>query len=126
MFKGKAQLQYHTAWVVAKCDDELVNYYRWWFLRKYHVNLMRPKFGAHISIIRGEEEGIVQGSWPRNLNAEWIDFEYSNDLKIVVNYVWMPVWSPTFGDIREKCGVAREPIKGYHMTVGRVDWEILT
>lgn len=124
MFKSKAQLQYHSAWVIAKCDDELVEYYRWWFQRRYHIVLSRPKFGAHVSIIRGEEEGIEKGNWPVKLNAEWTDFEYSNDLKIVYNYVWMPVWSPYFNDVREKLGLSKNPIKPFHMTVGRTDWEI--
>ena len=125
MFQGKAQLQYHTAWIIAKTDDELVEYYRWWFKRRFHHILSRPKFGAHISIVRGEEENITQGAWEHNLSGAWIDFEYSNDLKIVYNYVWMPVWSPSFNDIREKVGLSREPIKSFHMTVGRTDYNLL-
>ena len=82
---------------------------------------MRPKFGAHVSIVRGEEEGIVKGTWPVKLNAEWVNFNYSNDLQIVYNYIWMPVWSSAFNDIRERLGLPREPIKSFHMTVGRTE-----
>ena len=82
------------------------------------------QYMGHVSIIRGEEEGIEKGNWPVKLNAEWTDFEYSNDLKIVYNYVWMPVWSPYFNDVREKLGLSKNPIKPFHMTVGRTDWEI--
>ena len=82
---------------------------------------MRPKFGAHISIVRGGDEGISQGTLERNLNGEWIDFNYSNEIELVINYVWMPVWGDALYAIRERVGVPREPVKSFHMTVGRTE-----
>ena len=120
MFQGKAQIQYHTAWIIAKCDDALVEYYRWWYFRKKHIKLMRPKYGAHISIVRGEDEGITQGTWDRNMDGPEITFNYSNDLVDVYNYVWMPVWGDDLLRIRQEVGLG-EPVKPFHMTVGRTD-----
>lgn len=118
MFEGKAKLQYHTSWVVAKCDDELVEYYRWWYYKMFYVKLMRPRMGAHISIVRGEEENITQGNWERNINGKEIKFYYSNEIKDVYNYVWMPCWGNDLDEVRKELGLG-EPIKSYHMTIGR-------
>lgn len=118
MFTGKAYIQYHTAWIIAKCDDSLVEYYRWWYDRRYHIKLMRPKYGAHISLVRGEEEGITNGGWTRNMEGPEITFNYSNDLLTVENYVWMPVWGDDLLRIRREVGLS-DPIKPFHMTVGR-------
>ena len=41
---------------------------------------MKPRFGAHISVVRGEEENITQGTWERNLNGPEITFYYSNEI----------------------------------------------
>lgn len=120
MFEGKAYLQYHTAWIIAKCDDQLVDYYRWWYYKIHHIKLMRPKFGAHISIVRGEEENITQGNWERNMNGREIKFYYSNDIVDVYNYVWMPVWGEDLDVVRKEVGLGK-PIKSYHMTVGRTE-----
>ena len=119
MIEGKAKIEYHTSWIIAKCDDELVEYYRWWFWKTKHIKLMRPKFGAHISIVRGFEEGIKQGNWEINLDGEQITFYYTPDIVEIVNYVWLPVYGDDLGMIREKVGLDREPIKPFHMTVGR-------
>lgn len=120
MFEAKAKLQYHTAWIIAKCDDGLVEYYRWWYWNKKHIKLMRPKFGAHISIVRGEEEGITNGTWERNMDGPEITFFYSNELVEVYNYVWMPVWGDDLLNARKNVGLS-DPIKPFHMTVGRTD-----
>jgi hypothetical protein len=119
VLEGKAKLEYHRAWIIAKCDDSLVDYYRWWFWKEKHVKLMKPKFGAHISIVRGEEEGIIKGNWEPNKDGGWINFSYNQDVKEVANYVWLLVYGDDLGRIREEVGLSKEPIKPFHMTVGR-------
>ena len=32
-------------WLIARCDDEIVEYYRWWVNRMHHIKLQRPLFG---------------------------------------------------------------------------------
>ena len=119
MFMSEAKVEYHTTWIIAKCDDALVDYYRWFYCKRKWIKLMRPRNGAHISLARGEDEGIMEGSWERNLDGEIIQFNYSNDLIERGNYIWMPVWGESLYNIREKVGLKREPILPFHMTVGR-------
>ena len=120
MFTGKAQVQYHTSWVIARCDDDIIEYYRWMYFKKKHIKLMRPKFGAHVSLVRGEEEGITKGTWEPNMSGEEIEFSYDGDIIDVFNYVWMKVWGDDLIKIRNKVGL-KDPIKPFHMTIGRTD-----
>ena len=120
MFTGKAYIQYHTAWIIAKADDQIVEYYRWWYYRNKYIKLMRPKHGAHISIVRGGEENITQGTWERNMNGPEITFTYSGEIIDVYNYVWMPVFGDDLLRVRKEVGLG-EPIKPFHMTIGRTE-----
>jgi len=123
MFKGQAKLEYHNSWIVANCDKDLLEYYRWWIWRKTHIWVMKPRWGAHISVVRGSEE-----NQPTSFLFEYtrknpiISFSYSNLLEHhPKGYVWMPVWGKDLEDVREECGLPREPIMPFHMTVGRSD-----
>jgi hypothetical protein len=118
MFESRAKVEYHTDWVIAACDNQLLDYYRWWVKLKTGVTLSRPKHGAHISIVRGD---IERGTWIRNMDGETITFYYKGDLEAHDNYIWLPVWGENLGEIREKTGLPREPGKPFHMTVGTVD-----
>jgi hypothetical protein len=120
MFEGKAQVQYHTAWVIAKCDDGILEFYRWLYWKRYHIKLMRPMAGAHISLVRGEEEGIIKGNWERNLEGQIITFKYAGEIVDVKNYVWMHVYGDDLYRIRRELGFS-DPIKSFHMTIGRTD-----
>ena len=119
MFTSFATIQYHTTWIIAKCDDSIVDYYRWFYWKATGLKLMRPKNGAHISIARGEDEGIMESRWKRNINGPRIEFYYSNELITKDNYIWMPVWGEQLYKVRENVGLPTQPILPFHMTVGR-------
>lgn len=118
MFESKAKVEYHSEWVIAVCDSQLLDYYRWWVKLKTGVTLSRPKHGAHISIVRGDME---TGTWTRNMDGETIKFHYKGDLECHANYIWLPVWGEDLGKVREKVGLTRVPGKPFHMTVGTVE-----
>ena len=119
MFQATAELEYHNTWLIAKCSQDTLEYYRWWIWRKTHIWVMKPKWGAHISIVRGSEEREPVTELYRlqreNLN---IQFYYNNKLEQHYNYIWMPVWGSDLNNVREECGLPREPIMPFHMTVG--------
>ena len=120
MLEGRARLEYHNSWVTAVCDQGTLEYYRWWFWKVNHIWLMRPKYGAHISVIRDRDKKDFLFSHSRqNLN---ITFSYNNLLEHHSDgYVWMPVWGKELEDVREECGLSRKPTMPFHMTVGRSD-----
>lgn len=121
MFQSRAKVEYHTRWVVASCDPQLLDYYRWWVWRKTAIWLSKPKHGAHISIVRGD---IESAEWDRNINGEEISFYYKGDLECHANYIWLPVWGDDLGRVRESVGLNKEPLKPFHMSVGTVDMRL--
>ena len=84
---------------------------------------MRPKWGAHISIIRGEEETEKKEFFFEfERKDKKVTFNYSNLLEQHPHgYVWMPCWGTDLEEVREECGLPRKPIMPFHMTVGRSD-----
>ena len=34
MYMGKAIVTHYTSWVVAYCDEGILDYYRWWYKKK--------------------------------------------------------------------------------------------
>lgn len=123
VFKGKAELEYHSSWILAKTDKEALNYYRWWVWRKTGVWVMQPRGGAHISVVRGREErdpvSFLFEHQRKNLS---ISIHYSNKIEFHnAGYVWMPCWGVGLNDVREECGLPRSPIMPFHITIGRSD-----
>lgn len=121
MFESTAKVEYHTNWVIAICDSQLLEYYRRWVWLKTGLWIHKPKHGAHISIIRGD---IETGQWERNLNGENVNFSYRGDLECHENYIWLPVWGNDLEKVREKLGFNPKPLKPFHMTVGTVDMSL--
>ena len=121
MYKGKATVKYFNNWVIANCDEELLNYYRWWIHKKTSLWLSKPKSGAHISVVRGDMEF---GNWPKRMEGERIEFNYNHNLECHSNYIWLPVWGRDLEDIRFKLGFDRKPLKPFHMSVGNVDMSL--
>jgi len=120
-FIGKGNVVYYTSWVIAFCDIEILNYYKWWYLKRNGIKLQTPRNGAHISIVRGEEENIDKGWWERNLDSkEVISFNYGPDLKAGSGYVWLDIDSQDLEKIRTKLGLDPHPPFGYHLTIGRI------
>lgn len=117
MHKGKAKVKYYTNWVIAECDEGLLDYYRWWIHKQTGIWMFKPKSGAHISIVRGDVEF---GNWVRNMDGEIIEFNYNCNLECHDNYVWLPVWGKDLEDIRFKLGLSVVPKKPFHMSVGNV------
>lgn len=117
MFESTAKVEYHTNWVIAICDNGLLEYYRRWVWLKSGLWIHKPMNGAHISLVRGD---IETGKWERNLDGETIKFNYMGNLECHENYIWLPVFGDDLGRIRENIGLSKMPKKPFHMTVGNV------
>lgn len=116
-------------WIVMNTDEEICRYYRWWVWRRYMVDLKRPSWGAHISVLRGAKPyGDKIRLWKKH-QGEKIEFEYSpevfrQDNETGPNHFWyIDVWSERLNEIREELGFkivfeGGKEIK-YHLTIGR-------
>lgn len=106
------------------CDDEIGRYYRYLYDQEhkylnggYFNKLIRPVWGSHISVIRGEKIPNFD-LWEIDKN-KIIDFEYEAGIKDNKQYFWISVSCPYLSNLREIYGLSREPRFGFHLTIGR-------
>ena len=121
---SQGRLEYHTRWVLLVCDEGVVDFYQWLYTKKTGVKIHKSKFGSHISVVRGHEEGIEEGWWERNENGPEIQFSYSNEMRWSepiegVSYVWLDVQSDGLEKVRTDLGLCAKPPFDFHLTVGR-------
>lgn len=120
-YKGTATLEYGTEWVIAICDGDIVEYYNWLLKRHRGVVVSTPRNGAHISIVRGQEEDKVTKRIFQHARVDLsIEFYYSNDIHVNSRgWCWIPVWGKVLNDIRTECLMPFEPRVPFHLTLGR-------
>jgi len=120
--EAKAKLIYYTKWIIAECDPGIVDYYLWWYKKHHHIKLMKSKHGSHVSIVRGEEEGIEKGNWDRDIESRpEITYYYSHgDLQEGRGYVWLKVHGDDFTKVRTGLGLSEVSHFGFHLTIGRI------
>lgn len=105
-------------WSVLMADDEISKYYRSLFYREfpYKGRLLRPIWGAHLSVIRSNEK-IPDKLWGKYAN-KIIEFEYEPGVLDNGAYFWLKASCPVLSDLRESFGLTREPKIGFHLTIG--------
>lgn len=134
MFKGTTKIIYdpHRGtmkrdtdwWCIADVDDEICRYYRWWVWNRYMIDLQKPAWGGHISIVRGEYiRDEFKPLW-KSRNHKTVNFEYSHDVKTKDGVFWyVDVVCHEFNDIRKELGLDWHYKDGgifhFHITVGR-------
>jgi len=120
--ESTGKVKYYTKWVLALCDPAIVDYYAWWCLRMKGIRLNKSKNGSHISIVRGEEDGILEGNWERDVTSlPEIKFYYSHgDLKQGLGYIWLDVHGSDLTKTRTDLGLSEKPHFGWHLTIGKI------
>jgi len=108
-------------WVIISLDpnDELGFFYTWLYERQHGIKLQRPAFGAHISVVRGEETN--KDNWEKFkelYNNKPIKFIYELSPRTNGAHVWLRVRCDEIKDLREKMGYPRDGQWGLHLTLG--------
>ena len=120
LFTSKAQLFYYTKWIIADCDPGIMEYYSWLYWRRHGIKLLKPMHGSHISIVRGEEEGIDCGWWKSRMDGPMVEFSYSIEMREQETYVWLDVFSSELEEVRTDLGLSNTPPTfNFHLTLGR-------
>jgi hypothetical protein len=120
-------------WCVIEADDEIARYYRWWVDRHVlnplgfdKLGLHKPAWGAHISIVRGEQPRPEDMHHWKEHDGREIEFEYSPDVvqtgqnpdKPRPDHFWfLPIRCPLAVQIRDDFGLYTSYT--LHMTIGR-------
>lgn len=103
-------------WMIATVDGDFTEYYAWHVNKRTGLLFQKPAWGAHISVIRGEEP--LNNKWMLHDGKE-IVVQYDPDLRTNGEHWWANVKSEQLLDIREELGLTRIGEFGLHMTIGR-------
>jgi hypothetical protein len=114
---GDPDKMFKPWWLVAFIDGEMLDYYSWVLGRETGITLMKPAWGGHISIIRGEVPANPD-AWKRYDN-EPISLSYVPDIRTNGKHWWLPVICDRMNDIREELGLVRKHDVGLHFTLGQ-------
>lgn len=123
VYSPKTHLRSSERWLVLMCDDELSAYYRCLFRREFpwKPKLIRPVWGTHVSIIRGETipNPDIWGIGKDKI----VHFEYESSVKDNGEYYWLKVYCDELAALRQAYGLSRHPQFGFHLTIGRTSEE---
>ena len=114
---GNAEKMSRPWWMIATIDGEMTDYYAWFLKKRTGIVLQRPAWGAHISVIRGEEP-VNKELWKKHEQKE-VNLLYDIDLRTNGDHWWMRVFSRDLLDVREELGLFRFPQFAMHLTLGR-------
>jgi hypothetical protein len=104
-------------WLILKCDNEIIKYYRSLMYKERCLKLSPLAYwGAHVSIIRGEKPN--NGFWTK-LNGEEIEFEYDGIIREERNHFWIDVDCKRLVEVRKYYGLSDKPYYDFHMTIGK-------
>jgi len=113
--KGKAPDPW---WLIAYTDDGIAAYYRHIVEKRFGFVLDRPSWGAHVSIIRGEEPKKNLDRWRYN-EGLITPFAYSHDIYTNGAHWWVNVDCLDYANLRDFYGF--DPGKRhFHLSIGRV------
>lgn len=115
-------------WAVLECDNNIANYYRQQVMNQYGIKLHQPSWGAHVSIIRGEEpRPDLMHLW-KKYDGKKVTFDYAHfprfngDTRVVTNHKNGSFWFLDI-DCEFLSNIRKELQLPYdwklHMTIGR-------
>jgi len=111
------KLWYHDDWLLLQVDDEIARYYSSIIKQRFDIDLhWRSKWGAHVSVIRGEAIPKPE-KWGEDEGRE-IQIYYTHQIYTNKDHWWLNVISEELADIRAGYGLPPEK-KFFHLTIGR-------
>ena len=116
VFDPKSISTFRPWWAIVRVPRNIVEYYRHWVLWQTKEKITTSLWGAHISVVRGEEIPHLE-QWNKFPNQR-VTIVYGN-LQSNGLYYWLDVSSPELVTIRRKLGLPPEPKHGFHLTVGK-------
>jgi len=105
-----------------KTNCDLERYYRWLLQTRFNLYLNKTLRGTHITIIADKIETELKfNEARRKYNETKIDFFYEIEPMSSGLHWWLRVHCPKAEDIREECGLSREPYFSFHLTLGNAN-----
>lgn len=106
-------------WVVILFEDDLGGYYRWWLEKRYKVQLQRPAWDTHISVVRGEECSSELWNKYKNLYDEHeIEFKFCTSIITNADHWWLNIKCDFLNKLRLNLGLSADAHFDFHITLG--------
>lgn len=114
-------------WCVAYIDREITRYYRWWVWKRFHINLCKPSWDGHISIVRGEEPNNQLKHLWKQFDGQTVNVHYSHFIRqggdtggfnSKPEFFFIEATHPLFTQIRDQFQLKSNWHQ--HITIGRV------
>ena len=113
------KLQYVDDWLLLRVDDEIARYYAEMIRKRFDINLhWKSKWGAHVSVIRGENLPNKDG-WGNDEGRE-VSIKYTHDIYTNNTHWWLNVLCDELADIRTSYGLPTNK-RFFHLTIGRIE-----
>lgn len=107
-------------WLIVETDKGIVDYYNYLISKRIGIKLLKPSWGSHISVIRGERiNDDFKHLW-KQYDGIKLNFKYTNKIDFNEDYWWVNVECDELMKIREELGLSRRPFFGFHITVGKL------
>ncbi len=106
-----------THWAVIEVDDEIANYYRSMFYDHFNIQLVKPSWETHLSVLKGYNNTDTSIPWGFK-DGDIVQVEYNNELFWDENHVWLNAHSDSIFEIREHYGIFSALDSG-HITIGK-------
>lgn len=108
-------------WLLLKCDEEIVRYYKWLLLKWGFPVQHNALWGAHISVVKGEKPiDEAMSCWGPLFEGLEIEFYHTHFVRGENNcHWWIDVYSEELSRFRQLLGL--EAKERYHLTIGRID-----
>lgn len=133
MFTTKAELilnpqrpnlkrtRYHqSSFLIGRVHWYLGEYYRHLFYQETGIKLFAPAYDLHLTIADGRKPLIAEPDVLASVLKKYKHFEveYTNNLKTISEFVYLPVKPTLCKEIRLELGLNNYP-DNFHITIGR-------
>lgn len=112
-------LRYTGHWLLLQCDDEIARYYASLVQRRFGIKLhWKSQWGAHVSVIRGEQLLKNQERWGYH-EGDTVKIKYTHDVYTNGQHWWLNVECDKLSKVRGFYGFGTRK-KWFHLTIGRL------
>jgi len=105
-------------WCIVKTDEGVADYYRWLLERRYMIKTIRPPWGSHISIIRGEKPAPAYIHLWKKYHGQQIMVDCSGYICGNGEFWWINVYNPIFKTIRDEFHLPSQ--WGQHLSIAKI------
>lgn len=106
--------------VIARVDQNITKYYRWWVAKRFGLMLSPPVWDSHITIFDGRKSisDKFEGNWNKHQRSVFT-FDYNVEIEQHWKFWTLQVKSPKLELIRLELGI--NPSYKFHLTIGRME-----